>query len=133
MLELGAGWGALLFRLARRYPDVPVIGIELSPVPWAILQLRRRLGHYPNVRVLRRDFFREPFEQAAMVVCFLYPSCMRRLRGKFERELNAGALVLSNHFEIPGWHPVATVPLTDSFSTEVIVYRVPERTAAAAL
>jgi tRNA A58 N-methylase Trm61 len=32
--ELGAGWGALAFPLARRCPESRVVAYELSPVPW---------------------------------------------------------------------------------------------------
>ena len=31
--ELGAGWGALAFPLARRCPESKVVAYELSPVP----------------------------------------------------------------------------------------------------
>jgi len=127
ILDLGAGWGALLFLLARRYPETEVVGIELSPVPWLMLHLRRLLGRHRNVTLHRRDFLRAPLQPAGAVVCFLFPGCMRQLRGKFESDLRPGTLVLSNQFEIPGWQPVKNIPLSDSFTTDVFVYRVPDR------
>ena len=33
--DLGSGWGGLARALARRYPRTPVIGFEVSPLPWA--------------------------------------------------------------------------------------------------
>ncbi|MDX1777084.1 MAG: hypothetical protein R3297_10915, partial [Desulfobulbales bacterium] len=38
--ELGAGWGALAFPMARRCPQATVIAYELSPVPWLFLKIR---------------------------------------------------------------------------------------------
>lgn len=34
IFELGPGWGALAFALARRFPRFPVRAFEISPVPW---------------------------------------------------------------------------------------------------
>lgn len=125
IFELGSGWGTLAFPLARRYPDCPVEAYELSPAPWAFSRLRALLTPAPNLTIRRSDFHRASLTRAALVVCYLYPGGMSRLRPKLEAELPAGALVVSNFFAVPGWKPLAVHRADDLEGSPVYVYRVP--------
>ena len=51
--DLGCGWGQLAFQLATRFPDTKVIGIELSPLPWAFCKLRQVVQRRPNLERFR--------------------------------------------------------------------------------
>ena len=113
--ELGAGWGSLL-GIMGRYTDVRVY--ELSPVPFAVAWLRAA----KNVKVVRRDFFEVDLGDAKLVVCYLYPGAMVKLREKFERELN-DCWVISNTFAVPGWKPVKVIVLDDWYKTRVYLYK----------
>lgn len=125
IFELGSGWGTLAFALARRFPASPVVACELSPIPWLISRLRLFLRPLPNLAIRRADFRAARLEEAALVVCYLGPAAMRGLKGKFESELAAGALVLSNTFRVPGWRPAAAFTAADLYRTQVYLYRVP--------
>ncbi len=124
--ELGAGWGTLAFPLARRYPDCPVIAYELSPVPWLFARLRQRVQPLANLTIRRADFHRARLGDAALVVCYLFPGGMAKLRPKLERELRPGALVVSNTFAVPGWRPVSAERADDLYASPVYVYRMPQ-------
>ena len=128
--ELGAGWGTLALALARRYPRAQVVAYELSPLPWLVSVLWRRLAARPNLTLRRADFFAAPLGDAAVICCYLYPGAMRRLRAKFEDELAAGALVLSHGFVVPGWTPAVVRTADDAYGTKVYLYRMPPVTAA---
>ena len=123
--ELGSGWGNLALALARRFPDRPVVAYELSPLPWLVSRLWLRLFPQPNLTLRRADFFKARLDQAALVVCYLYPGAMGRLAPKLERELAAGALVLSSCFAVPGWLPEASRRAGDQYGTKVFLYRMP--------
>lgn len=125
IFELGSGWGTLAFPLARRYPGFPVEAYELSPVPWAFSRLRAFLTPYPNLTIHRRNFHRASLSAAALVVCYLYPGGMDRLRPQLEAELPDGALVVSNFFAVPGWKPLRVHRADDLESNPVYVYRMP--------
>jgi hypothetical protein len=127
--ELGSGWGNLASGLAKRFPDCPVVAYELSPLPWLVSVLWRRLAGRPNLTLRRADFFAAPLGDAAVVCCYLYPGAMRRLRPKFENELAAGALVLSNSFLVPGWVPAEVRIAGDAYATKVYLYRMPPELA----
>ena len=127
VLELGAGWGTLARPLAWRYRDNRVIAYELSPLPWLVLKLRQLARPCPNLSIRRADFMDAGFADAALVVCYLYPGAMARLRPKFEAELRPGTWVVSNAFPVPGWQPEAVVPAEDAFGGEVYFYRIREK------
>ncbi len=128
--ELGSGWGNLASGLAKRYPDCPVVAYELSPLPWLVSVLWRRLVARPNLTLRRADFFTAPLGDAAIVCCYLYPGAMRKLGAKLETELAPGALVLSNSFLVPGWAPAEVRTAGDAYGTKVYLYRMPPATAA---
>ena len=122
IFELGCGWGSLAVPLARAYPAHPVVGYELSPLPWAVSWLRARFVRGRNLRVFRRDFHAAHLGDACLVVCYLYPGAMERLRPKFEAELRPDALVVSNFFPVPGWTPQRTAIADDLEASPVYLY-----------
>jgi hypothetical protein len=123
--ELGSGWGNLAIALAKRFPERAVVGYELSPLPWLASRLTLRLWPRANLVLRRADFLAADLGDAALVVCYLYPGAMRRLRDKLERELQAGALVVSSAFPVPGWRPAAVRLAADQYETPVYLYRMP--------
>lgn len=123
--ELGSGWGHLAFPLARRFPGCTVMASELSWVPYLLSRLLHRLRPLENLELHRRDFFQAPLHRARVVVCYLFPGAMERLKAKLAAELPAGALVVTNTFALRGWEPWAVHELGDLFSTRIYVYRMP--------
>lgn len=119
IVELGSGWGNLAWSLAKKYPHATVVGYEMSPIPYFVSKL---CLHAPNLHFERRDFFDVSLEDATLVVCYLYPKAMQRLKDKFERELVAAAIVASHTFAIPGWDPTKTLRVDDMYKTFVYFY-----------
>jgi trans-aconitate methyltransferase len=125
IVEAGAGWGTLAIPLARRHPAATVTAYELSPVPFAVLWLRR-LGRHPNLRPRRADFRRASLADADIVVCYLFPGAMRGLADQFRRQLRPGTRVISNTFALPGWSPVRVHRLADLYASRVYIYEIAE-------
>ncbi len=122
--ELGAGWGALALPLAKRYPKHTVVAYEISPLPYLVLSARSKCAALPNMRVYRKNFYKAPLADAGLVVCYLYPGAMERLKTKFEQELKPGTWVLTHTFGVPGWEPLAQAVADDIYHTPVYLYRV---------
>lgn len=117
--DLGAGTGALLFRSVQEGAE-RAVGIEIEPIRFAFLKLRRRWSAQgKRVELRRTDLFRVDLREATVVLTFLWPGAMRKLAPKFERELPAGARVVSYWHPIPGWVPVESDP-----ALRVYAYRV---------
>lgn len=118
--DLGAGTGAIVFRAARTY-RAGVVGVEVEPIRFLILKLRRAAGPFADRIELRwGNFYSLDFRAASVVTAFLWPGAMERLRPKFEAELPRGARVVSHCHEIPGWRA-----LTYDAETDVYLYRRP--------
>jgi SAM-dependent methyltransferase len=119
--DLGAGTGAIVFRAARIY-RARVIGVEVEPLRFLVLLLRRRFGAFGDrIQFIWGNLFHLDFREATVVTAFLWPGAMERLRPKFEAELRPGARVVSHCHKVPGWTPTKYDP-----STDVYLYRWPD-------
>ena len=121
--ELGAGWGAMAFPLARRCPDATIVAYELSPMPWLFLKLRALLFGPRNLEIVRRNFLKDNLAKASLVVCYLYPGAMEKLSAKLVWELKPSARVISNTFEIPAWTPSLIQNLDDVMCPQIFYYK----------
>lgn len=124
ILELGSGWGTLAVPLAKTYKNCSVIGYEISPLPFFVSWVRVRFSGVSNLKLLRQDFFKVDMSDASLIVCYLYPGAMRKLKEKFEKELKPGTYVISNTFAIPGWQPISVHEVNDLYRTKIYVYRI---------
>lgn len=123
IIDLGSGWGSIVFPLAKRFPRCRVIGYETSPVPFYFTKLRNNFYSLKNLELYRKDFFKESLEEAELIVCYLYPGAMKILKTKLESELKPGTWVISNTFAIPGWQPFQVYQLDDIYKTKIFVYK----------
>lgn len=119
IVDLGSGWGSMASYLAKKFPKSKVMGYEISYLPYLVSRLRSQT----NLHFYHEDFFKLDLRQYQIVVCYLYPAAMERLKPKLEKELDAGVLVISSTFAIPGWKPVKTVELADLYRTKVYLYQ----------
>lgn len=121
VIDLGAGTGALLCRLARARPQAHFTGIEHAPLPWLIARLRART--LPNVTIRRGDLWREPLGDQDLVYVFLSPRVMPRLWRKARAEMRPGSLLVSNGFPVPDVRPAAVIRAADGRGTRLYCYR----------
>ena len=118
VFDLGAGTGAIVFRAARIY-RARVVGVEVEPLRYLILRLRRALGPFADRITLRwGNLFDLDFREATVITAFLWPGAMARLRPKLEAELPSGARVVSHCHAVPGW-----TAETHDARTDVYLYR----------
>jgi hypothetical protein len=126
LYDLGAGTGAIVFRAARTY-RARAIGVEVEPLRYLILRLRKALGPFGDRVTLRwGNLFDLSFHDATVITAFLWPGAMARLRPKFESELVPGARVVSHCHPVPGW-----IAEKHDVDTDVYLYRWPAAAAPA--
>jgi len=100
--DLGCGDGRIIVTAARRY-GARAVGIELDPLRFLWCQmLITVLGLRDRVRIVYGDFFKQELSDASVVTCYLLRDTNKKLQGKFKRELNPEARVVSNYFPFPG-------------------------------
>ncbi|MCI4349602.1 MAG: SAM-dependent methyltransferase [Thermoplasmata archaeon] len=122
VVDLGAGTGAIVFRAARER-GARVLGVEVEPIRFVILALRRRWGG-PRDRVDLQwgNLFGTELGDADVVTCFLWPGAMARLGPVFEAKLRLGTRIVSHWHAIPGW-----IPEKVDRVEHVYLYRTPRR------
>lgn len=109
VVDLGAGTGALVFLSARQ--GARVTGVEAEPLRFLLLRFRRATSpDRDRVEILRENMFDFPLQDATVVLMFLWPGAMTKLKPKLEQELVPGARVVSYWHPVPGWTPVKEDP-----------------------
>jgi len=54
VVDLGSGWGTLLFALARKYPERQIIGYELSYLPYLYSRIYKTLFRLQHITIYRQ-------------------------------------------------------------------------------
>ena len=102
VIDLGSGDGRNVIAAARR--GARALGVEYNP---ELVALSRRNARAAGVADLAQfvegDMFEADISGASVLALFLIPENLRKLKGKFSR-LKPGTRIVSNAFEIPGWH-----------------------------
>jgi SAM-dependent methyltransferase len=103
--DLGCGDGRILFSAVKNF-NAKAVGVELSET----LVRRTRdqseaLGLTGQVKVIQGDMMQVDLKDADVVALYLITEANDQLRPKFEKELKAGARVVSLEFKMRGWKP----------------------------
>lgn len=122
--ELGAGWGTLAFPLAKKYPLNHIKAFENSLVPYCFCCLRKIIFPQQNLSFYRSDFFKSPLNDASLVICYLFPKAMSKLKPKINLELQPCTLIVSNTFSIPGLKPLKIIELPDIYHSKIYIYSI---------
>ena len=120
--ELGSGWGGVSRALANQFHSVPVIGVEISPLPFVVSWVRNILVPKSNLKLIYGNFLHMDLSDAALVVCYLSRGALLRLTSKLERELAPEALIVSNTFGIPGWQILDKKTAQDLYRSPIYLY-----------
>lgn len=123
-LDIGAGTGTVLAYLARRRKDLRLTGVEHAWLPWLLAWLRLRLQG-SAARVLRQDLLHTPLGGYDVVYAFLSPAMMPDVWRKAQDEMQGGALLVSNSFEIPGAPPDQAIEINDWKGARLYLWRLP--------
>ncbi len=102
--DIGCGDGRMVYLAAKKY-DADAVGYELSPLVYALARIRK-LFWRSKAKILFRNFKTQDFSDADVIVCYLLPEVLTRLRPKLENELKKGARVVSYAFQIAEWEPI---------------------------
>lgn len=122
IVDLGSGWGNVAIQLAKKFPHCQIIGYESSPIPYIFSRFWAFIDNNPNLKIYRKNFFKEDLSNVTLIYCYLYPVAMKNLREKFLNELKPGTIIFSNTFAIPDWEPVHVVNVKDLYNTRIYMY-----------
>jgi len=123
IIDLGSGWGTLLFKLARKYPERQIVGYELSWLPWAYTQLYKTIFRLHHVKIYRTNFLTTALPLSALLVCYLFPKGMQLLQQKLLDSSCSNTLLISSTFALSEIEPVEVIRLDDLYHTPIYLYR----------
>jgi predicted RNA methylase len=123
IFELGSGWGGLAFALSRERPNALIYAYELSPIPWLFSRILQKIKGLSNLRIDKKDFLFVPLQEADVVICYLCPKIMEKLKPKFERELK-NTTIISYCFSLPNWIPEKIIEANEFYSSNIFIYKV---------
>ena len=113
LIDLGSGDGRVVLAAARRGAEA--LGVELNPA--LVLRARRaaaEAGLSSRAQFVEGDLFAQDLHDATVVTLYLFPDANRALRPKLLRELQPGARIVSNSFDLGDWTPDAHIEAASS-------------------
>ena len=122
-VDLGCGPAGALLRLARQFPQGRFVGVETAPLPFAIAWLR--CWRQANCEIRYENLWHCDLSGFDLAYCFLSPAPMAALWEKARAQLPAGALLISNTFEIPGVPADEQIELHDWRRTRLLLWHMP--------
>jgi hypothetical protein len=121
-LDIGCGFGDLLFFLQSRRPLGTFIGYEIGVVPWLWGTIRARLLRRNSVSIRFQDMWRASLQEYDFVYTFLSPAAMDRMWDKVSCEMGGGSVFITNTFPVPV--PAdETVAIRDPRNSKLYIHR----------
>ncbi|MGH7203859.1 MAG: SAM-dependent methyltransferase [Candidatus Levyibacteriota bacterium] len=119
--DLGCGDGTLLLTAATEY-GARGVGVEIDPPRVFIAKCRVGLKKLQSKIVIqRKDFFAVDISEATVVVMYLIPKTLARLKPKLIKELKPGTRIVTFVYKID-------LPLIAADKkNEVYVYQIPKK------
>jgi len=124
IIELGSGWGTLLFALARKYPNRQIIAYELSWLPWLFTVLYTTVMRLKNIVILRQNFLTAELPEASLLICYLHPKAMSALAYKLDIQSQQHYNLISSTFALPNVKALQTIRLDDLHQTPIYIYKI---------
>jgi hypothetical protein len=124
IIDLGSGWGSFVFRAAKRHPKRQIVGYELSFLPWLISIVLKKLLNVKNLTLYRQDFYNVNLSEVSVLVCYLYPKAMEKIKTKLLLGQYKVEFLISNNFALPSWQPDKIVHLNDFYKSPIYLYKI---------
>jgi len=126
IIDLGSGWGSFVIRMAKRSPQRQVVGYELSILPWLTSTLLKKILGLKNLTIHRQNFYHANLSSASVLVCYLYPEAMIKIKNKLLLEQPKVDFLISNNFALPSWQPYKIVLIDDCYKSPIYLYKISE-------
>jgi SAM-dependent methyltransferase len=115
LYDLGAGDGRVIIAAAKA--GAKAVGIEIDPIRWLICKLRS--ASTKNARAIFGNIYNIPLNDATVVFIYLRNWSIERLKDKFMTELRKGTRIVTYHWPIENWKPVAQDKENDIYIYEI--------------
>lgn len=124
IIDLGSGWGNFVIRIAKNNPHRKVIGYELSLLPWITSTLIKKVLNLKNLTLYRQNFYNVNLSNSSVLVCYLYPEAMEKIKNKLLLEQTKVDFLISNNFALPSHQPYKIIRLDDFYKSPIYLYKI---------
>ena len=123
IIDVGSGWGNLIFILARKYPDRKIIAYELSPFPYLISMGIKYLFRFSNVKIYRKDGVKTDIPDNACIVTYLCLDTMNEIKNKIDLGKWKPSYLISNTYALPGYSTHKQYQLKNIYRSRIFIYK----------
>ncbi len=124
IIDLGSGWGNFVIPIAKRYPQRQIVGYEMSLLPCFTSTLIKHALGLKNLTLYRQNFLNANLSTASVLVCYLFPEAMDKIKNKLLLEKPGVEFLISNNFALPSWESEKVIHLNDFYKSPVYLYKI---------
>lgn len=106
--DLGCARGTLSLRVKKILPQLEIHAIDNSAIRIFFARLKGRALRR-KINFQKRDIFKTDLRNADVVYTYLWYDLMPILEKKLQKELQQGALVITNTSHFQGWQPAEKI------------------------
>ena len=123
IIDLGSGWGNFVIPIAKRYPQRQIVGYEISLLPYFTSTLIKHILGLKNLTLYRQNFLKANLSTASVLVCYLFPETMDKIKNKLLLEKPGVEFLISNNFALPSHQFDKVIQLNDFYKSPVYLYK----------
>lgn len=122
--DLGCGDGRVCLYLAKKNPNINVLGIESSYIFYSIAKIRAWLAQLPNLTIKLGDVFQENLGGADCLYTFAFTDTINgKLKKKILEEMKPSSKLISYAFRINDWPGIEEVHGKGISQVKILIYR----------
>ena len=126
LIDLGSGDGRIAITAARKH-GARALGVEIKPELVHLAdKYAAEAGVTDKVSFREQDLFKTPISEATVIALYLPPSVNLKLRPRLLNELRPGSRVVSQSYNMGGWHADAR---TEVRGIDIYLWVIPARVA----
>ena len=114
--DLGCAHGSFSVRIKRALPNLSMTAVDNDMIRIFFAKTRSLLFR-SKISFIRKNIFDVDLSNADVVYTYLWYDLMPPLEKKLQKELKAGAIVITNTSKFPTWKPIQTVVTYPKIST----------------
>jgi len=124
--DLGSSRGDFVLDIANQCPQLQITGIDDSFLRVSISKLRAVMNN-KKVVFKNKDIFKTDISKAELIYIYIPRILLSKLSKKLEKELHAGATVITSRISFPGWIPSRTISKNPKNKKEqdIFIYKFP--------
>ena len=123
IIDLGSGWGNFVIPIAKRYPQRQIVGYEMSLLPYLTSTLIKHVLGLKNLTLYRQNFLNANLSTASVLVCYLFPAAMEKVKNKLMLEKPAAEFLISNNFALPLYQFDKMIQINDFYKSPIYLYK----------